>query len=161
MRPALRAFPLQPAALLLLAALAAPLPASAPQAPLFSLNDAAGVEWTRSAADAKPLLIDFWASWCGPCLAAMPDLNRFYLKHQARLGVLGANVDPQGWPVIKPLVRRFDVKYPVVAASEELAKSFGCSGYPCLVVLEKGRIVKKLSGRKKLKQLEQELKPWL
>lgn len=146
---------------LCLGASALPAAPKGPQAPLFSLNDASGLEWTRSAGDAKPLLIDFWATWCAPCLDAMPDLNRFYLKHGAKMGVLGASVDTQGWPVITPMVRRYDLKYPVVAASEKLAKDFGCKSYPCSVVLVKGRVAKTLTGRKRLRQLEKDLGPWL
>jgi thiol-disulfide isomerase/thioredoxin len=150
--------------LLCLACLLAPPLHAAPkkaQAPQFSLKDASGVEWTRSAGDAKPLLIDFWATWCAPCLDAMPDLNNFYRKHGAKVGVLGASVDSQGWPVITPMVRRYDLKYPVVAADEKLAKDFGCKGYPCSVLLVKGRVLKTLTGRKRLRQLEKDLGPWL
>lgn len=140
---------------------AAPAASRLTQAPPFSLVDAAGTEWTRSAGDAKPLLIDFWATWCAPCLDAMPDLNRFYLKHGQRMGVLGASVDSQGWPVITPVVKRYELKYPVVSASEKLAKAYGCKGYPCSVLLVKGRVVKTLTGRKRLRQLEQALEDWL
>lgn len=150
------------------AAPAAATPAAYPEpgptakmAPAINLTDSAGQNWTLSSTDSKPVLIDFWATWCRPCLDAMPDLNNFYKLHKQRIGVLGLNLDIQGMSVAKPMIERYGVVYPIAVVDPKLSKDFGAKGYPFLAVVYKGRIVKTLMGGHRVKDLEKELAPWL
>jgi thiol-disulfide isomerase/thioredoxin len=130
-------------------------------APAFSLPDAQGRVWTVKDAQSKPLLLDFWATWCRPCLDAMPELNNFHKKHQAQMQLLGMNIDIQGWSVATPMAQRYGLLYPVLVAPPKLSKDYGAKGYPFMAVVYQGRVVKTLSGLHKVKDLEAELKPWL
>jgi len=60
-------------------------------APDFRLTDLGGQARALSDYRGKPLLLNFWASWCPPCRAEMPDLERFYQLHGDQIGLLGVN----------------------------------------------------------------------
>jgi thiol-disulfide isomerase/thioredoxin len=136
-------------------------PASAKAAPDFQATDASGRVWTLADTRAKPILVDFWATWCRPCLDAMPDLNNFYRKHGERLGLLGLNIDLQGWSVAKPMAERYALIYPYAIADPKLSKAFGARGYPFMALVYQGKIVKTLVGGRRVKELEKDLAPWL
>src|SRR4051812_19074589 len=71
------------------------------QAPDFSLKDLSGKTVQLSALKGHPVLLDFWATWCGPCRMSIPMVQSFYMRHKDEgLVVLGVNMDedPSGVP---------------------------------------------------------------
>jgi thiol-disulfide isomerase/thioredoxin len=79
-----------------------PWPADRP-APALELNDLDGKPWRLAALKGRPVLLNFWATWCEPCRAEMPSLERLAARHErAGLVVLAVNFKE---PV--PTIRRF------------------------------------------------------
>lgn len=94
-------------------------------APDFTLEDAAGAPVTLSQLRGKVVLVNFWATWCGPCEQEIPWFGEFQ-KTYADQGftVIGASTDFLGWQLVRPFMEKRRMGYPVVIAGPEIAKSF-------------------------------------
>lgn len=129
--------------------------------PEFSVTDQNGRAWSLNDSHSKPILVDLWATWCSPCLQALPDLKRFAQAYKDKVTVLGLATDQQGWPVVTPVLKRYELDYPVAVINPSLSEAFGARAYPYLVLLQQGKVVKRLKGRHSYQDLEAELAPWL
>jgi thiol-disulfide isomerase/thioredoxin len=105
---------------------------------------------TLSALRGHPVLIDFWATWCGPCQAELPIVNGIARRFKdAGLVVLGVNTDdPNGRELAPVLVARKGVTFPILFdADHTIAHKYKVDGLPTLVVISKeGKIVAVRSG---------------
>ncbi|MES2202496.1 MAG: TlpA disulfide reductase family protein [candidate division FCPU426 bacterium] len=139
----------------------APVAVSATAAPSFKLIDLQGETWTEKGHKGVPLLIDFWASWCTPCLKEIPALNALHLRYKQKdqLHILGVNMD-SGAGKAKAAISKYYIGYPVVLGNPEMGKAYGVQ-FPMAVLIKDGVIVKRLVGERTLKGFEKELKPFL
>lgn len=85
--------------------------------PDFSLSDAAGQPVSADAYDGRVLLINFWATWCAPCVEEMPMLAEFQRDHAARVTVTGIAVDDPGRA--REFARELGVGYPLLFGQPE------------------------------------------
>jgi thiol-disulfide isomerase/thioredoxin len=91
-----------------------------------------------------PVLIDFWASWCGPCRAQMPALVRLHQRFRARgLVVVGVNVDQNGAWAVPSFRRRLGIEYPMVYdVGGEVSERYHVEGLPTLVLVDRDGTVR-------------------
>jgi thiol-disulfide isomerase/thioredoxin len=108
------------------------------QAPAFVLNDTAGHTVSLSQFKGKVVLLDFWATWCGPCRLSMPALEKLHEEYGPKgLQVLGINIDedPSG---VAQFAHDIGVSYPVLlGGSTGVDNRYGVSGIPAFLLLDR------------------------
>jgi cytochrome c biogenesis protein CcmG/thiol:disulfide interchange protein DsbE len=110
------------------------------------------------------VILDFWATWCGPCRQEVPDFVRLQAKYREQgLVVVGLSLDAAGEKVVRPFAEEFNVNYTMLLANDETADRFGgILGIPTTFVLDRqGRIVKKFIGKTERKTFEEAIQPLL
>jgi cytochrome c biogenesis protein CcmG/thiol:disulfide interchange protein DsbE len=96
------------------------------QAPLFTLRDVDGRSVRLSDFRGRPVVIDFWATWCGPCRASMPHLSNLQQRYQKRgLVVLGLSVDDSEPVVVKRFANKLGVSFRIAMADEHVLDLYG------------------------------------
>ncbi len=124
----------------------------------FTLKDVAGRDVRLSQYKGRVVLLNFWATWCGPCRTEIPSLVSLYRDYQDRgLVVLGVSVDSEVH-LVKPFARVMKMNYPVLigAGHEDLGDAFGpFMGFPTSVLIARdGRMCVRHVGILSKAQLE-------
>lgn len=95
-------------------------------APDFSLRDPDGRLVRLSDYRGKVVLLNFWATWCGPCAIEIPWFVEFERRHKDRgFAVLGISMDEDGWQVVRPYMSRAGINYRVLMGNDEVARLYG------------------------------------
>ena len=96
------------------------------EAPDFALKDADGKLVHLSDYKGKVVLLDFWATWCGPCKIEIPWFMEMQRKNKDRgFEVVGVAMDDEGWEVVKPFITKMAVNYRILAGNDQTAQSYG------------------------------------
>jgi thiol-disulfide isomerase/thioredoxin len=127
-------------------------------APAFSVRDLDGREHSSASWRGKVVILNFWATWCPPCRAEIPDLVALQDKYRDRLVVIGISEDEAPPEVVKQFAARHNVNYPIVMMTPQLEKMFpGVSALPTSFILDRdSRIVQKHVGMLTAKTTEYE-----
>jgi thiol-disulfide isomerase/thioredoxin len=114
----------------------------------FGGRDLDGREITSSAWRGKVVIVNFWATWCGPCRAEIPDLVALQEKYRDRLQIVGVSEDEGPIDDVKKFAAEHHVNYPVVMSSPEIRKLFpGVSALPTSFFIDReSRLVQKHVG---------------
>ena len=108
-------------------------------APEFSLKDADGRTVTLADYKGKVVLLNFWATWCGPCKIEIPWFVEFEQKYKDRgFAVLGVAMDEEGWEAVKPYIEQTKINYRIVVGNDSIATLYGgVESLPTTFVLDR------------------------
>jgi len=117
-------------------------------APVFAVKGMDGKTVNLENTRGKVVLLNFWATWCGPCRMEVPDLVELQNKYKDQLQVVGLIVDDKDGQAVRNFAKRYAINYPIAMATDELRFQFG--GVPALptsfIIDAQGRVVQKHIG---------------
>jgi thiol-disulfide isomerase/thioredoxin len=117
-------------------------------APDFTLKTIDGQEITLSKLKGKVVLLDFWATWCGPCRESIPHLIQLYKAYRENgFEMIGISLDKGDAAVVRNFAKSMDIPYPIVMATEEVARDYRVTSIPTTFFIDKeGKIREKIPG---------------
>ena len=99
-------------------------------APSFTLVDLEGKKVSLKDYKGRPVLVNFWATWCAPCKLEMPWFEEFRQKYAPQgFEILGIAEDDAGKDVIAKAVKRINVSYPILLTDQKVAPAYGGVDY--------------------------------
>ena len=143
------ATPLRCFAAVLAFSLAAPVASEAKQAPAFTVKTLEGKPLKLADLRKRPVIVDFWATWCQPCRASMPHLSAMQTRYQKQgLAVIGMSVDETGAQSVKKYASGLGVKFTLAMANDEVLDAYGpIRSIPTTFFINrKGDIVRRVVG---------------
>lgn len=116
-------------------------------APAFTLKTFDGRTVSLADYRGKVVLLDFWATFCPPCVQALPELQALHAKNASRgFAVLGITVDDRA-PLVRKATTRARVAYPILKATSEVWNAYKVSALPSLILVGRdGTIIKRYGG---------------
>lgn len=125
--------------------------------PDFSLTSLEGKTVDKDSLKGEVVVLNFWASWCTPCMAEIPELKELAANSRAR--IVGIALDETGLETVKPFVEAHQINYTVAVGTQELFQQFNGVGIPYTLVLDPSqRIVKIYRGPTDRESLEADLR---
>ena len=118
-------------------------------APNFTLKNLEGKDVSLSEFRGKFVLINFWATWCGPCKIEMPSLESLYQKFKNKnFAMLAISNDMFGETVVKPFVKVHKLNFPILLDQRlKASNQFGVVSLPSTFMIDpKGKIIGALYG---------------
>lgn len=137
---------------------------SSQKAPNLVLKDSRGRQFRLSDYRGKVVLLNFWATWCPPCRAEMPELVKWQKEYRNQgLQVIGITYPPTDRNVVRRFIRRVKVNYPVVFGTKETKALFDKSEtLPITVVIDhEGNIREMIQGILLPEEFEEKIRPLL
>lgn len=136
----------------------------AQEAPQFTLKDINGRTVRLRDYRGKVVLINFWATWCPPCRAEMPELVRLQREHAGQgLQIIGITYPPENKTRVRRFARSLKVNYPIVLGTRQIRARFSSEEtLPLTVVIDRdGKVTEIISGILLPQEFDEKIKPLL
>lgn len=131
----------------------------------FALKDADENEYTIAQFEDQVRIVNFWATWCGPCVAEIPEFQAFHEKYSDQgVKVIGIALDEQGAEIVQPFVEEMNMTYlSLIDTSQMAASKFGgIYAIPTTFIVDRdGMVQKKHVGQMSYERLESAVLPLL
>ncbi|MCF7823616.1 MAG: redoxin domain-containing protein [Candidatus Marinimicrobia bacterium] len=112
--------------------------ASAQEAPDFTLTNIEGESVSLSDFKGKVIIVDFWATWCGPCKMEIPGFIQLQEDYKDDVVVLGISLDQGGPAAVVPFAQRMNINYPIVYGDGKVVQAYGgVRGIPTTFVIDR------------------------
>ncbi len=142
---------------LALALAACGAPAGSRQAPELSLPDLSGKTVSLSALRGKPVLVNFWATWCDSCREEMPALEELSRRSGGRFSVIGVSLDEEA-AAVPAFAKQHKLTFPLMIADRAAVAGYAVRGLPATFLIDaEGRIVRRWVGPLDFKAVENDI----
>ena len=118
-------------------------------APDFTLKSLSGEEVSLSQHKGKYVLVNFWATWCGPCKMEMPSLETLYQRFKSKnFSLLAISNDMFGAKIVEPFIKAHSLSFPILLDQQlQASNKFGVASLPTTFMIDpEGNIIGKLRG---------------
>jgi thiol-disulfide isomerase/thioredoxin len=130
-------------------------------APDLHLVSYDGKPWDLSRFEGKPVVVNFWGSWCPPCLQELPHFARASKKHADEVVFVGAAVNSPSEDVFR-IIRKFDIRYPIAAVDGHTSALWNARSLPSTYLLnDKHEVVWSITGAITADQLDAAIAEYL
>lgn len=110
----------------------------AQEAPDFTLVDVKGENVSLSDFKGKVIILNFWATWCGPCKMEIPSFIELQDKYRDDLVILGVSLDQSGPAAVVPYVEQSGINYPIVYGNGQVVQAYGgVRGIPTTFIIDR------------------------
>jgi len=133
-------------------------------APSFTLQDLNGKTVSLSDFKGKVVILDFWATWCPPCVVEIPHFIELYKQYKDQgFAMVGISLDREGIGVVESFARKYQVNYLILMADSQVANAYGgITGIPTTFVIDPaGNIRQKYIGYRDKAVFEADIKALL
>jgi len=130
-------------------------------APVWKLKDLAGQEVSSDQFKGKVMVVDFWATWCGPCVSEIPGYVALQKKYGSKgLVIVGVSLDRKGPAHVKKFVDDHAMNYIIVMGDDEITEAFGgFNAIPTTFLISRdGRIINQKTGAAPAEEYEKLVK---
>ena len=132
-------------------------------APDFTLQDISGKKVRLADLKGKVVMLEFWATWCPPCRAEIPAIERLHTQYSGKgLTILAIALDEGGWDEVKAFVAEQKISYPVLKGTDDVSAKYMVRLIPSMFLVDKlGNIKKQYMGGGNIEAVEREIKALL